>query len=352
MSAVGGGRGGSPLACNPCAGDRDHVSGADRGADCKHCGRPLDPFGRCRRRVCSGYFALWAGDTVAWVQANAAALDAEGRLDLVTLTAPGQDYLPWDRARCTHEAGVACSGKLGCVVHADLLARWNATSLLRLTALMNAAHTRAWRATGRPRPMWLSLPELQRRGALHFHFLFAARDRPYVVALVAAMRELAPLHVFGGTDLTKCTVRQGERRSKGAAYLYKTVRYVTKSNASGADSPERAELVALLNGPLMRRPFMRASPKLTTRTFATMRNLRYRRYLHSRARYTGGELQAVDFIRRSDAERRERETIAREVRSDLIRWHAKLTTTLPAHLLRERGPLALDQLALALTPVR
>jgi hypothetical protein len=294
---------------------------------------------------------LWAGDTRAWVQENAALLAPDGRIDLVTVTAPGRDYLPWDHTRCTHGEGVKCSGRLGCVVMPRYLDHWNGTAAARLTKLMNAAHERVRKETGWRRPEWLGIWEEQKRGALHPHFLFASKDRPYVEKLVVAMRELAPLHVFGGVDLTKCTVRKGERASRGAAYLYKTVAYVTKS--AGEDGPERAALVALLNGPLRRRPFMRASPKLTQASYATMRNLRYRRYLYSRDRIPSGlGCRSVDFMRRMDAEKRDRDALAREIRSDLIRWHTTLTTALPEHLTRVRGPLALDQLALPLAPAR
>lgn len=51
-----------------------------------------------------------------------------GRLLFVTLTAPGQDVLPWDRSVCSHGAGVKCSGPLGCRVQAFEAARWNAAA--------------------------------------------------------------------------------------------------------------------------------------------------------------------------------------------------------------------------------
>jgi hypothetical protein len=304
---------------------------------CPDCHRPFGPFGTCRRRDCPRYLPLWCGDTVAWVQENAKALAEDGRIDLVTLTAPGVDYLPWDRDRCLHEPGVACSGKLGCTVIAPVLEYWNRTAPARLTSLLNAAHERVRRRYGWRRPGWLGIWETQRRGALHAHMLFASKDRAYVVALVAALRDLTPLHVFGGVDLTKCTVKAGERHSRGAAYLYKTVRYVTKA---AADGPERRELVAMLSGPLAGRPFMRASPKLTTSTYATMRNLRYRRYLFVRGRVTDRlPCQAIDLIRRLDAERRERDRLALDAVADLRRAFCRP----PPSPWAVRPALALDQ---------
>jgi hypothetical protein len=271
-------------------------------APCAKCGRPTDPFGRCRRRTCAGgFFTLWAGDTRCWVHDNAQALSADGRIDMLTLTAPGEaDGLPWDRSLCSHDEGQKCSGKLGCRVLAPAAQKWNGTAPANLTAWLNAAHTRVCRELNRRRPEWLGIWEEQERGVLHAHLLFAAKDRRYVERLAVVLREIAPAHMWGQqVHFRPCA----KGRSRGAAYLFKTVSYVTKSAANTAES---AQLLQLLDGPLKGRPFMRASPKLTARSKTTMRNLRYRRYLVT-CRGVGGGLpcEAVEIIRRLDEKRRD-----------------------------------------------
>lgn len=281
---------------------------------------------------------MWAGDVAAWVRENALLLAPDGRLDLLTLTAPGQDYLPWDRAACTHDPAERCSGPKGCRCAEPWLSRWNASAPRRLTDLMNAAHVYAGRELGRSRPEWIAMWEEQSRGPLHAHFLTAARDRPYWLAVLAYVRRNAERHGFGvQVDFTPC-----RDKSKAAAYLYKTVAYVTKAVAIGGD--ERAQLFGLLNGPLRGRSFMRSSPKLTARTRCTMRNLRYRRYLSVRG-LRGLDCARVDALRLADereaAERvRELENLA-----DLRRVFCR-PPPLPWH--GPRPVLALDQMRLRL----
>lgn len=75
----------------------------------------------CKRRDCPGYVDLWMRDQSVRLLENL--WRYEGAVCMVTLTPPGRDQLPWDRHRCTHPPGAACSGTLGCRVVASYLSR-------------------------------------------------------------------------------------------------------------------------------------------------------------------------------------------------------------------------------------
>ena len=92
------------------------------------------------------------------------AADSPTGLFFVTLTAPGADVLPWDRDRCTHEEGVACSGALlGCVVEAEAAARWNGSAPQRWSWFVLYLR----REIGKLE--FFKTWETQERGLLHLH---------------------------------------------------------------------------------------------------------------------------------------------------------------------------------------
>jgi hypothetical protein len=249
---------------------------------CERCGRTLSPHGSCSRRLCN--FGLWAGDSSAYARENARQLDPVGKLDMLTATAPGADVLPFDPSFCRHPPGVRCSGPLGCRVYPAVARQWNDRAPALLSKWWDAANRRVERRglrAGRGRPPWFAFPELQDRGVLHWHFVFAAGDRPYVVALAEELRATARAHGFGVQVDFKACLEEG--RSKAMGYVVKAAEYVAKA-AGGGD--ERAQVTGLLRGPLRGRPFMRASPKLTGASRVTMRNLRHRRTLYARGLVT------------------------------------------------------------------
>jgi hypothetical protein len=176
---------------------------------------------------------------------------------------------------------------------------------------MEAAHNATARhglREGKGRPPWMAVPDLQSRGLLHWHFLFAAVDRPYVLRLRIELVRLAPQYGFGKqVDFTAC---MEEGRSKGMAYIVKAAQYVSKAAGAGGD-PQREQLVSILRGPLAKRPFLRASPKLTGCSRVTMRNLRDRRTLYARGK---GRLPC-DLVQRVMLLEREREQRDREERA-------------------------------------
>src|SRR4030081_2548330 len=112
-----------------------HVEGlvADERTFCPECLRSLWRGRSCKRRDCPGYARIYLRDQAERLRANLAAWD--GKTCLVTLTAPGADVLPWDRAKC-REGAHRCSGQRGCRVHWVAAAGWNATVTKRLGELL------------------------------------------------------------------------------------------------------------------------------------------------------------------------------------------------------------------------
>jgi len=229
-------------------------------------------------------------------------------LDMVTVTAPGSDWLPWDRSACIAPAGHKCSGPLGCRLEVWAANDWNESAPKRLSLLLEAAHTATVRhglRAGRGRPPWLAVPDLHSRGVLHWHFLYSSADRPYVVQLRRELERLAPQYGFGRQVHFAPCLEEGS--SKGMAYVVKAAQYVSRAAATGG-TEQREQLSAILRGPLARRPFLRASPKLTRASRVTMRNLRHRRTLYARGRTTSRlTCDQVERVMVLERERRERD---------------------------------------------
>jgi len=229
---------------------------------CRHCGLPLQRWGRCRRRLCPGYRDLWAGDWRRVIVTNLAPLEG---VALITVTAPGADAgLAWDRSRCTHPDDVRCSGKIGCQVVERAARRWHRDHAQRWASLHRAAAGRARRIAG-PGPIVLEKSwEVQERGVDHLHIVVpyhSPSDRRRVDEYVRALKELGPRYWFGFVDLRVFPRDRGGGLAAGS-YVAK---YVGKATWEAT-------------APHVRRPFY-VAPHLTRRTGVTMRACRYQRYL-------------------------------------------------------------------------
>jgi hypothetical protein len=220
-----------------------------------------------RRRADPGYRRLWLGDWRVVLTANGAA--AGESCELIVITAPGAGRLPWDRSQCTHTDGVTCSGKLGCVVEAGALERWNREAPANWTALNRAAASRTRRATGRFR-MSFRVWEPQRRGALHMNVVVPAttpREKLSAALYRAALVELAPEYGFGFVDGTRA-VRDALH---AARYLAKYLSEGTAGKTGIGDLAARGDCPVVI---------ARVSPELTRRTGITMRQRRQVRGLY------------------------------------------------------------------------
>jgi len=194
----------------------------------------------------------------------------DGQVALVTVTAPGQDVLGWDRSRCQHPGDETCSGSKGCVVDADALKLWNRTAPRRWRELHRKAsqwvrrhHPDAYLMLGR---VW----EEQKRGALHVHVVVGydmGLVRTAAIAYRDQLERLAPEHGFGYVG-QKLSSARGEN---AAAYV--SSYFIA---GSGRKATVR-ETVRSIHAP---GHIVHVSTRLTRATGVTMRSLRRQRYLH------------------------------------------------------------------------
>lgn len=216
---------------------------------------------------------------------------------MVTLTAPGADVLPWDRALCRHPASERCGGARGCRVAAADARRWNRTADRRWSLLWDAAAQAVRRRHGPGALRLLAYScELQRRGVLHWHFLLgvgSARERGAAHHLIENIARLAPSYGYGHVD------RKAARAERaGVLAAWYAAKYMSKESLAGGIG----ELV--LSGDAPARPVYVAS-RLTVRTRCTMRNLRLKRAAWCRwgAQLRPAECEAVWRLHRAfDAE--------------------------------------------------
>jgi hypothetical protein len=220
----------------------------------------------CKSRRCPHCSVLWAGD---WRISLFANFDAySGPVQLVTITAPGQDALPWDRSRCTHPEGTPCGGKSGCAIDTEAAAAWNSEAPANWSRMHRAAAQRC-RRRGMRLDVLGYVWQLQQRGALHLHVVVGLKTwanrhaaRQYQLRLAA----IATDYGFGFVD-TKWSSAHGERV---AAYVSS---YLIVGH--GKEGAVQA-VVEMLNAPPR---IVYVARKLTNVTGLTMRQLRRRRYL-------------------------------------------------------------------------
>lgn len=220
----------------------------------------------CKSRRCPACSVLWAGDWRISLFANWDAYKAQ--VQLVTVTAPGSDVLPWDESACSHGLGVPCSGKRGCQLRADELGRWNAAAPANWSRMHRAVAQRC-RRRGMKLHVLGYVWQVQKRGALHIHVVLGLRTaanrhaaRQYQLRLAAVSQEYG----FGYVD-RKWSSARGQRV---AAYLSS---YLITGH--GRESAVQ-EVVKLDRAPAR---IVYVSRLLTDVTGYTMRTLRRRRYL-------------------------------------------------------------------------
>lgn len=237
---------------------------------CEHCGRSTVGSATCKRRICPGYGRLWALDWRVVLLENLIAYG--GRAVMLTLTPPGVDELPWDRMKCGHGPGVACSGTRGCVVEAVARRRWNATFSRRLTRLYESAQAATKRDVGIRAFVLAKGVEAQKRGPMHAHLVIGCESALELRAAKAFRRHLERLaaerrYSFGHVN-GKFVKPKPAREA--AAYL---------SSYFVAGRGHKAPLTeAVSNDELPVLPLY-VSRRLTAVTRTTMRNKRRQRHL-------------------------------------------------------------------------
>lgn len=214
--------------------------------ECAHCGEASLSLCKSTRRSRCVPCSERHRKTLAWIGVSGRASDGLSSEFFVTLTAPGADVLPWDRERCSHGPGVACSGELGCVVDWVAAAAWHADVSERLSHFVEYVrrdverYLRMVDATGPDRMQYFGSWEMQRREMLHRHM--AVRCPGKVPQRI--MRRIVKAHAvrWGFGPQVKCdALREGSVRE-----MWYVAKYATKS----ADDLSEMTLLDLETGEL------------------------------------------------------------------------------------------------------
>lgn len=234
------------------------------------------PERRCRRRECSHCGPIRANDEYRKFHENIR--EYGGRVVLVAVTAPGASVLPWDHDACLVEGEHKHSGKLGCKVVRDLADEWNEGASEEYAKLWKAATIAADRWVRRVFGSDVRLPRRvavvwseQRRGVWHVHEALPAGTRvekEWSKLVVAYVHRNS--HRYGWGQVDRNPLREG---AKFAGEM--TARYLARNAASYLSENTRES-----HGLPGRSLRSYVSRRLTTRTGATMRNLRRVRYLY------------------------------------------------------------------------
>jgi hypothetical protein len=200
---------------------------------------------------------------------------------MAVVTGPGAgDGLPWDEDHCSDRGPHKHSGPAGCRVVPEAAKRFNRSADKRLSRLHEAAYQRTYRRWGAGALRRLAVvPELHRRGVMHWHLVLGAGSAASLAAAqyyVQQLAELARSYGFGYVDRGKLIQKEGSRTralrtqpaSQVAGYVAK---YLTKDGTVSL-----RELVVTRQAP---RRAAHVHRELTMRTRWTMRNQRRRRYV-------------------------------------------------------------------------
>lgn len=210
---------------------------------------------------------LWLGDVTRCLMQNLS--QAGEAVALITVTAPGSQFLPW---ACSQDH--VHSGKLGCKASESHAREWNASAQRRWSALHRAASQSVRRQLGRGFPLLAIEWQMQARGVLHVHVVGSWEtelDRIGVKLYVAELRRLTASHGFGYVDFRD---RAGKTGKPSVMAAHRAGSYLSRYLG---ESSQLLEAVQAKHRP---RRLVYITPKLTTRTGCTMRNLRRVRYLH------------------------------------------------------------------------
>ena len=199
------------------------------GSRCSHCGFSLDPWGTCKRKGCPGYIRIWSRDQDEMLRTNLAAFgDGTGRVAFGTVTAPGADLLPWDRAFCGRHPH-RCSGDGGCRVELAPATAFNIHAPGNFTALHRAASQRVKRELKRRPQLLARIWEFQKRGVLHIHYVLPYGTPEQIALADAYAAALASLHAdygFGKADPPRICAAE-KAAGYGAKQLRETARATT-----------------------------------------------------------------------------------------------------------------------------
>jgi hypothetical protein len=198
---------------------------------------------------------------------------------MISITAPGEDRLPWDTARCRHKPGGRCAGKRGCKIEDRSLRVWCESLTYRWSLLRKAARQAASRAGYDVPVIFERVWEPQRRGAPHVHIVVPFGDpaeRAAAQALAEEFKRLAPSYDFGHVDTGRKTGSDGARRLRALTGA-ETARYL--AHYLTGRSSRKASIRDNIADPRLPASLIWVTPQLTRVTLVTMRTLRRARHL-------------------------------------------------------------------------
>lgn len=246
----------------------------------------------CKRRDCPVCGVRWARD---WRRSMEQNLERYGRpVVLISITAPGEDRLPWDTDCCSHRRRHKHRGPDGCRVQQRPAREWADTVTYRWQKLRQAAAIATERLTGAPPVILERVWEPQKRGVPHLHIVLgygtpSEIDRAHCFA--AQLAERASSYDFGFVDAKKDASAPWGRRLRPIA-AKEAARYLS-AYLTGR-SKRKNSIRENIADPIMPRSLIWLTPKLTSKeeaitasgrpTFITMRTIRRARHLYAYAR--------------------------------------------------------------------
>jgi hypothetical protein len=212
---------------------------------------------------------------------------------LLSITAPGEDRLPWDEAHCAHRRKHRHRGPSGCRVQQRAAREWADTCTWRWAKLRQAAAIATERLTGTAPVIVERVWEPQKRGVPHLHIVLpygTPREIDVAHCFAAQLCDRASSYDFGYVDARADAREPWGRRLKPVAAA-EAARYLS-SYLTGR-SRKKNSIRENIADPVMPRSLLWLTPKLTSRgelaadrraTFITMRTIRRARHLYAWAR--------------------------------------------------------------------
>lgn len=168
----------------------------------------------CKRRACPRCGPNWAKDWYRVGSHNlehycAEALDESGAVVMLTVTAPGEELLPWDEEHCAHRKPHRHRGPSGCRVQPEKALQWSESLTWRWSKLRGAARLATRRdlkdgfGLGPGPTILLRAYEPQKRGVPHLHIVLGYRtaaERDAAHVFVGHVKRLVADYEFGFAD--------------------------------------------------------------------------------------------------------------------------------------------------------
>lgn len=257
----------------------------------------------CKRRDCERCGPAWARDWFRNMATNLAAYG--GPVVMLTITAPGEERLPWDEEHCAHRRRHRHRGPSGCRVQQRAAREWSDTLSWRWAKLRGAAQLATKRATGSSATILERAYEPQKRGVPHLHVVLGYKtpaEQAAAHVFVGHVKRLVGDYDFGFADgrgtkrgVASRPVREDYgvelRPMTGDSAAQYLASYLTgRAGRAKKKSTIRDNIAA----PVMPRSLLWLTPRLTTKeeaitsdgrpTQVTMRMLRRARHLFAAAK--------------------------------------------------------------------